>query len=145
MTGASNRTPHARILILDDNSFGLSARKGVLQELGHQIVTSCSPKDALEMCGDQVFDLVVTDYRMPDMDGVEFISQLRQRGIQVPVVLLSGFADTLGLNEENTGADVVLQKSANEVPHLIRSVNALLRKKPPGSQGSSKSVKRKLL
>lgn len=147
MTGASIRTPHARILILDDNCFGLSARKGVLQELGHDIVTSCSPQEALGICASQVFDLVVTDYRMPDMDGVEFISQLRQRGLRVPVVLVSGFTDTLGLNEENTGADVVLQKSANEVPHLIRAVNALLRKqlskKPPGSQGPPKSAKRK--
>jgi CheY-like chemotaxis protein len=145
MTGASNRTPHARILILDDNSFGLSARKGVLQELGHDIVTSCSPQGALELCARQTFDVIVTGYRMPDMNGAEFISQLRQQGIQVPVVLVSGFTDTLGLNEENTGADVVLQKSAHEVTHLIRSVNRLLRpgKKPPGSQGASKNVKRK--
>lgn len=148
MTSTSNRTPHARILILDDNSFGLSARKAVLQELGHEIVTSCSPQEALEICGGQVFDLIVTDYRMPDMDGVEFIKNLRQHGIAAPVVLVSGFTDTLGLNEENTGADIVLQKSAHEVSHLIRSVNTLLRKnllkKPPGSQGASKKSKRKM-
>jgi CheY-like chemotaxis protein len=148
MTGAPTRTLHARILILDDNCFGLSARKGVLHELGHEVVTSSSPQEALEICARQAFDVIVTDYRMPDMDGIEFISQLRQQGIQVPVVLISGFTDTLGLNEENTGADVVLQKSANEVPHLIRSVNAILRKqlakKPPGSQGPSKNSKRKM-
>jgi CheY-like chemotaxis protein len=147
MTGSSNRTPHARILILDDNSFGLCARKGVLRELGHEIVTSSSPREALNICAGQTFDLIVTVYRMPGMDGVEFIRQLRQQGIQAPVVLISGFAETLGLNEENTGADVVLQKSAHEVPHLIRSVNGLLRKqlskKPPGSQGASKNAKRK--
>jgi CheY-like chemotaxis protein len=147
MTGSSNRTPHARILIVDDNSFGLCARKGVLHELGHEIVTSSSPREALNICAAQTFDLIVTVYGMPDMDGVEFISQLRLQGIQAPVVLISGFTETLGLNEENTGADVVLQKSAHEVPHLIRSVNGLLRKqlskKPPGSQGASKNAKRK--
>lgn len=144
MTGAPNQTPHARILIVDDNRLGLSARKGVLQELGHDIVTSCSSREALELCAREMFDVIVTDYRMPDMNGVELISQLRQDGSTVPIVLLSGFTDTLGLNEENTGADVVLQKSANEVAHLIRAVNRLLRpKKPPGSQGGGKAGKRK--
>jgi hypothetical protein len=46
-------------------------------------------------------------------------------------VLVSGYVDTLGLNEVSTGADVVIQKSANEVSHLVRSVNRLLRRKSP--------------
>lgn len=145
MTGAANRVHRARILIVDDNSFGLSARKGVLQELGHDIVTSCSPHDALKLCAKEKFDVIVTDYRMPDMNGTEFIAELRRQGISVPVVLVSGFTDTLGLNEQNTGADIVLQKSANEVSHLIRSVNRLLRpgKKPPGSQAGTRNDKQK--
>ena len=75
------------------------------------------------------------------MNGIEFIRQLREQGVKVPVVLVSGFTDTLGLNEQNTGADVVLQKSANEVNHLIRAISRLLRKevvkKPVGSQRRS--------
>jgi hypothetical protein len=65
------------------------------------------------------------------------------------VILISGFTDTLGLDEASTGADVVLQKSNNEVGQLIRAVNRLLRKqhllpkKPTGSQPSSKAEKRK--
>ena len=53
------------------------------------------------------------------------------------MILISGFTDTLGLNEANTGADVVIQKSAHEVSHLIRSVNRLLRKQqqPPEAAG----------
>lgn len=138
MTGATPGKVPARILIVDDNSFGLSARKSVLQELGHEVVTSNSPQEALVLCSASSFQVIVTDYRMPGMNGVEFIRQLREQGTKVPVVLVSGFTDTLGLNEQNTGADVVLQKSAHEVNHLIRAINRLLRKdlvrKPPGSQ-----------
>jgi two-component system sensor histidine kinase/response regulator len=146
MTGASPGKFQARILIVDDNSFGLSARKSVLQELGHEVVTSCSPQEALTLCSGTAFQVIVTDYRMPDMDGVEFIRQLRAQGTKVPIILVSGFTDTLGLNEQNTGADVVLQKSANEVNHLIRAINRLLRKdlvkKPAGSQPGSPRAKR---
>jgi FixJ family two-component response regulator len=101
------------ILLVDDNKLGLSARKCVL---------------------------VVTDYKMPRMDGLELIAGLRKTQPDLPVILISGFVDALGLSEENTGADVVIQKSANEVSHLVRSVARLLRKKPvkkpAGSEGS---------
>jgi hypothetical protein len=45
----------------------------------------------------------------------------------------------MGLNEDNTGADVVIQKSANEVAHLVRSVNRLLRRKPTRKAPSPES------
>ena len=111
--------------------------------------TSGVPHDALELCGKQRFDVVVTDYKMPKMNGVEFIARLRKQHPAVGVILISGFTDTLGLNESNTGADVVIQKSSHEVSHLIRSVNRLLRRqhqaprKPTGSQAASKADKRK--
>jgi len=148
MTNSSSSSLSGRILLLDDNSLGLSARRSVLEELGHKVLTSGAPHEALELCGKQRFDVVVTDYKMPKMNGVEFISRLRKQQPAVGVILISGFTDTLGLNETNTGADVVIQKSSNEVSHLIRSVNRLLRKqhtprKPSASQPSAKPDKRK--
>jgi CheY-like chemotaxis protein len=149
MTNSSSSGLSGRILLLDDNSLGLSARRSVLEELGHKVVTSGAPQEALELCGKQRFDVVVTDYKMPKMNGLEFIARLRKQSPTVGIILISGFTDTLGLNESNTGADVVIQKSSNEVTHLIRSVNRLLRnqqkphRKPSGSQGPVKPEKRK--
>jgi CheY-like chemotaxis protein len=146
---SSSSNPCGRILIVDDNTLGLSARRSVLEELGHKVVTIGTPHDALELCVKQRFDLVVTDYKMPKMNGVEFISRLRKQHPAVGVILISGFTDTLGLTEANTGADVVIQKSAQEVSQLIRSVNRLLRKprrpakKPAASQTAAKNDKRK--
>jgi CheY-like chemotaxis protein len=150
MTNSSSSSNSCgRILIVDDNSLGLAARRSVLEELGHKVVTSNAPQDALELCGKQRFDLVVTDYKMPKMNGVEFISRLRKQHPALGVILISGFTDTLGLNESNTGADIVIQKSSHEVSNLIRSVNRLLRKqnhppkKPVASHSSTKTEKRK--
>ena len=126
----SSSSTHARILLVDDNFNGLSARKSVLEELGHRIAAVSSGAEALEVFAAQKFDLVVTDYKMPRMDGLELIKRLRKQAPAVPVVLVSGYVDTLGLNEASTGADVVIQKSANEVTHLVRSVGRLLRRKP---------------
>ena len=137
----------ARILLVDDNANGLAARRSVLEELGHRIVTSTSGGDALEQFSAHKFDLVVTDYKMPRMDGLELIGRLRKQAPDLPIVLISGYVDTLGMNEASTGADVVIQKSSNEVSHLIRSVNRLLRRKPapkkPAAAQTAKSAKRK--
>jgi CheY-like chemotaxis protein len=121
---------------VDDNAHGLSARRCVLEELGHRISTASSAAEALEQFAAHKFDLIVTDYKMPRMDGIELIARVRKQSPDVPVILLSGFVDALGLSEASTGADIVIQKSANEVSHLVRSVARLLRKKkPPSSEG----------
>ena len=150
MPDSSSQNLFGRILILDDNSLGLAARRSVLEELGHKVCTSTAPHDALELCGKSRFDVVVTDYKMPKMNGVEFITRLRKQHPEMAVILISGFTDTLGLNEANTGADIVIQKSAHEVTQLIRSVNRLLRKqqqpkrKPAGAQSAGgKAEKRR--
>ena len=149
MANSSSQNLSGRILLVDDNSLGLAARRSVLEELGHKVVTSGTPHEALELCGKQRFDVVVTDYKMPKMNGVELISRLKKQQPTTSVILISGFIDTLGLNESNTGADVVIQKSSHEVSHLIRSVNRLLRKqrqpvkKPAASQSAAKADKRK--
>jgi CheY-like chemotaxis protein len=152
MTLRKNSSTSARsatlgtILLVDDNKLGLSARKSVLEELGHRIATASNGVDALEQFGDRAFDLVVTDYKMPRMNGLELIVGLRKIAPDLPVILISGFVDSLGLNEESTGADVVIQKSANEVSHMVRAVARLLRKKPvkkpAGSEGGARAKRK---
>jgi CheY-like chemotaxis protein len=149
MANSPSQNPCGRILLVDDNALGLAARRSVLQELGHKVQTSGSAAEALELCGKHTFDVVVTDYKMPKMNGIELIGRLRKLHPAIAVILISGFTDALGLDEPGTGADVVLQKCNNEVPQLIRAVNRLLRKqqqpakKPAGSAGGSKTEKRK--
>lgn len=132
---SSNKAADAHILLVDDNREGLTARKSVLEELGFKIVTATSAHVALDLFGRQGFDLVVTDYKMPDMSGIEFIQRIRKLKPAIPVILISGFVDVLGLDSSTTGADIVMAKNANEVNHLVRSVTRLLnRKRPPGNE-----------
>lgn len=135
------------ILLVNSNVHGRTARKSVLEEQGHRVVVSSSGADALEQCSRQQFDLVITDDKLQRMDGLDLLARLRTQSPGVPVILISDFVEALGLNEQNTGADAVIQKSANEVAHLIRAANRLLRrkplKKPAGSQGLAPKAKAK--
>jgi CheY-like chemotaxis protein len=135
----------AIILLVDDNMHGLVARRAVLEELGYVIHTSADGEEALSLLERHKVDLVITDFRMPNMDGVELITRIRQTRSDLPIILLSGFVEPLGLTEQSTGADVVLAKSAGEVGFLIRSVRRLLNRqlprKPLGSERSPNSKK----
>jgi CheY-like chemotaxis protein len=132
----SNRTQIPIILLVDDNCDGLSARRSVLEEVGYKVVPAGSGSDALKTIEEHNFDLVITDYKMSPMNGLELIAQLRERRFGNPIILLSGFTDTIGLRPETTGADVVLQKNANEISNLVRQTKRLLNpgRKPPASQ-----------
>lgn len=135
-----------RILLVDDNRNGLMARKSVLEESGYQVQAYSAPLEALADFRETPYDLVVTDYRMPKMTGTQLIVEMRAFKPQVPVVLISGVVDVLGLDEKSTGANVVIPKSSTEVTHLVRAVKRLLEaptaKKPPrGQSGNPKARK----
>lgn len=147
---ASSSLPPAppAILMVDDNRMGLTARKAVFEELEYRVTIVSTPEDALARARQSGFDLIITDYKMGSMTGVDLIKALRENQITTPVILLSGFVDALGLDETNTGADMVIQKSSNEVGHLVRGVKSLLKKaaaprKPPKAQAAKPAAKRK--
>jgi len=124
-----------KILLVDDNRDGLVVRRLLLEEAGCKVETAGCGKEALDLFLSTSFDLVVTDYRMPQMNGTELITRLRALKPEARIILLSGFVEPLGLNEQNTGADAVIAKSFSEPVQLVRCVRRLLnapsRRKPP--------------
>jgi len=125
------------ILLVDDNCDGLLVRRSLLEEAGCTVQLARSGEEGLRLFHATKFDLIVTDFRMPGMDGVEVIRNIRATDPNARVILLSGFVDPLGLTEENTGADAVIAKSSQEPMHLVRAVKRLLNRtwrKPPASQ-----------
>ena len=133
--------PLPHILLVDDNRDGLLVRCSLLQEIGYRVESAQNGEEGLKLFNSGNFDIVVTDYRMPRMNGVELIQNLRKVNPNVRVILLSGFVEPLGLTEENTGADVVIIKSSNEAAHLVRWVRRLVNRgsarKPPGTQAAA--------
>jgi CheY-like chemotaxis protein len=133
----------AHLLLVDDNHNGLLARKSLLEEQGFLITTAINGEEAFETFSKGKFDLLITDYRMPKMNGIELIRRVRPLRPDLGIILLSGVAEALGLDEKTTGADVVINKGAHEVQNLLRSATRLLArsvaKRPPGSQSASRT------
>jgi len=102
----------------------------VLEEQGHRATGVPSPDEALQLLKTESFDVIITEYKLSGTTGPEFISKLRTVAAGTPIILLSGYVDSLGLNEQSTGADVVLMKNALETSHLTHTVSRMLRMKP---------------
>ena len=135
MNTPTHSTPN--ILLVDDNRDGLLVRRCLLEEIGCCVSIALSGEEGLKLFQAGKFDVVVTDYRMPRMNGGELIQRIRALEPNARIILLSGFVEPLGLTEQNTGADAVLIKSANEPAQLMRTVKRLVNRtvrKPPGSQ-----------
>lgn len=129
------------ILLVDDNRDGLLVRRCLLEEIGCCVQIAVNGEEGLKLFQAGKFDVVVTDYRMPGMNGGELIQRIRTLDPLARIILLSGFVEPLGLTEQNTGADAVITKSANEPAHLVRWVKRLVNRavrKPPCSQKAPK-------
>ena len=126
------------ILLVDDNRMGRLARKTVLTENGYNVTVTERPDQVLALLAKEPFHLVVTGYKMAKMLGTEVIAQMRSAGFEQPVILMAGYVDGLSLNEATTGANMVIQKSANEVPRLVHGVRTLLQ--PRKAMGKAKAT-----
>jgi len=78
------------ILILDDHRSFVDVVAYELRHQGFHVVTFTEPHAALAYVAEQCPDLILSDVRMPDIDGVTLARWIRATGYQVPIVLISG-------------------------------------------------------
>lgn len=83
----------ASLLLVDDEPSILSALRRLLRSQGYTIHTAESGKAGLEILEHHPVDLVVSDMRMPEMDGARFLEQVRKRWPTTMRILLTGYAD----------------------------------------------------
>jgi CheY-like chemotaxis protein len=112
----------------------------ILKEHGYEVETALSGEEAWEIIQKNHFDIVVTDFRMKAMTGLELIQLIRASDSPARIVLLSGFLNGLGMTEQSTGADELVAKSDKEVPELLRAVKKLAAQPNRRGVASDKAV-----
>jgi DNA-binding NtrC family response regulator len=81
----------AKILLVDDDRNLLRVMTYHIAEAGFEVIPAASPSEALAKLEDQSPDLVITDLRMPQMDGLELLARIRTRHADLPVIVLTAF------------------------------------------------------
>jgi DNA-binding NtrC family response regulator len=138
LLGASD-FPSPEVLVVDDDPVVRSQLERLYSQSGYQVTTLSSAEAGLRRLNDDI-DFVITDIKLPGMDGVQFISQIHQRYPDLPVIAITGYADIrtavdvlkLGACDfvtkpfdlatilESTRAALESTKSVMEVRHLRR-------------------------
>jgi response regulator RpfG family c-di-GMP phosphodiesterase len=86
-------TMAARILCVDDEPNILSSLRRLFRAQGYQVLTAESGKDGLKILETEAVDLVISDMRMPEMDGARFLEHVREHWPGTLRLLLTGYAD----------------------------------------------------
>lgn len=87
-------TARPTIVIVDDEEMVLTSLRSFLNlETDYNVVTFLSPVECLEFIKANEINLVISDYLMPVMNGIEFLSKVRELYPQVPRIILTGYAD----------------------------------------------------
>jgi CheY-like chemotaxis protein len=129
-----------RILLVDSNSLGSTARTMTLVDHGYEVEATQSGEEAWDLFQKTHFDIVVTDYRLKGMTGLELIQFIRTANSPARTILLSGLVNGLGMTEKSTGADELVCKSNKEVPELLRAVKKLSARPRRRAASSQKSI-----
>ena len=80
-----------RILVVDDEIKMRRLLEMSLKNMGHEVVQAADGVEAIACFDEAPFDLVMTDLKMPHMDGIQLLRTLRERGEEVPVIVLTAF------------------------------------------------------
>jgi DNA-binding NtrC family response regulator len=82
------------IVIVDDEEMVLTSLSSFLKlETEYEVKSFTSPKEALKYIKQNAVELVVSDYLMPEMDGISFLTEVRKLRPEVPRIILTGYAD----------------------------------------------------
>ena len=82
-----------KILIVDDEVSTTKLMQGFLQKKGYQIQITHDPEEALSLAKEEEFDLVITDYRMPKMTGLDLINKIREVDPVIPFIMITAYGN----------------------------------------------------
>jgi len=126
------------VLVADDDDQVRHCLARMLRNRGYDVVVAENGQDAIRLLGEHVISLIVADLCMPEMDGIELMLHLRQRGRKVPVIAISGAmvgytADMLQV-VRLLGAQLTLQKPF-PLSQLAEGVASLIGPTPGAAVG----------
>ncbi len=115
VTAAASGAP-VSVLVVEDEDLTASALRECLQQEGFSVLMARDGLEALEQAKQRWFDVLLTDLRMPNLDGAELIRRLRRDRPALPVVVMTGHVPTTwmqDLHKDGEGPIRLLHKPAS--------------------------------
>lgn len=112
-----------KILFLDDDEIVVESFKYIMTDLNYEVETFTDSESCLEMAVKKDFDLIITDMRMPGINGAEFIKGVIQKKPNARIYILTGYpGDEIVKTALETGAKGIMEKPF-EVSKIVDLMN----------------------
>jgi CheY-like chemotaxis protein len=130
--------PSRRILVVDDEHCVCEAVKMMLDFDGHEVETASNGKEALALFEKGKYDIVITDFAMPEMKGDELAAAIKSQAPEQPVVMITAYAEMIQ-SSGNTmkGVDFMISK-----PFLLENLREAIAKFPPAEPKKTTAPKK---
>jgi CheY-like chemotaxis protein len=111
-----------KILVVDDNKFLRIVVSKMLSRLGYEVSSADSGENGLSIFLKNKFDIVLSDYEMPGMDGVAFACSIKKSSPRTRVVIMTGAGKETVFSRKSTAVDEVISK-----PFTLAEINETIR------------------
>ena len=124
----SDRTHQTRILVVDDEADMRLLLAREISDRGHEVVAAADSAQAMEEIGRGNFDVVLTDIRMPGMDGIELTEWIKRTRPETHVIVMTGYGSLeSAATAIHLGAFGYLLKPFGEMDMVTSSIDRTLR------------------
>ncbi len=120
-----------RILVVDDSVTTRTLQKNIIERYGYRVQIATNAFDGLNLLKNETFDLIVTDNEMPEMNGLDFVREVKKdtRLSKIPIVVVTSSEKSLWFEQfAEVGADSYMQKSEFNQDTFIQKINELIKK-----------------
>ncbi len=117
-----------RVLIVDDSPSILAVLKDLIEDLGFDVTSSCNGQEAYTCVAANKFNMIITDLKMPVMDGIEFVKKAKTLSNCkfVPIVMLSSEDDEGKIVEARRAGVSTFMKKPIKEPQFIAMIKIVL-------------------
>jgi CheY-like chemotaxis protein len=137
LTSMHNGTMPYRVLIVDDQESLRALGKSILESQGYEVHCAGDWIEGLASLNNAVPDMIISDLQMPNMNGFEFLSVVRQQFPTVPVIVISGEFSGVSV-PESILADGFFQKGSYKPAALFEKISKLLVDTPKRPYGQKR-------
>ena len=130
----------ARILIIDDDENILKVLETILEDEGYVVETADTAKKGIEISKKAFYNLALIDIRLPDMEGIELLSKLRNTKPKMRKIIVTGYPTLQNaVAAVNKGADAYVMKPF-EVDKILQTIREQLKKQQEEKSFSEEKV-----
>ena len=114
-----------KVLVVDDNNDLRIVVSKMLSRLGYEVSSADSGENGLSIFLKNKFDVVLSDYEMPGMDGVAFACSVKKSSPRTPVVIMTGAGKETVFSRKSTAVDEVISKpfTLTEIDETIQNLS----------------------